>query len=101
MRDKERDLQRLLDKKQTELELKQSEKERVQAKLETTENYAETLEKELKETRENVARLMKQVSAGEDTTIKTSQAKNKVEIEVVDLRQQLVTIKDENTRLQN
>ena len=51
MKDKERDLERQLNQKITDCDLKQSEIERLHAKIETIQSYNSTLEKEITEAR--------------------------------------------------
>ena len=45
--------------------------------------------------------LQSQVNDGQDVTAKNQNEKNKAEIQVVDLRQNLTLLKDEKTRIQN
>ena len=101
MKDKERDLERELNKQKTDCELKQSEIERLHAKIETIQSYNSTLEKEISEVRAQVSELNSKVSDGADQTVKNQNMKNKAELQIVDLKQNLTLVKDENTRLQN
>lgn len=71
LKDQKRDVERLLEQKNTETELKQNEIIRLQQKLETVQSYNATLEKDISETREQVARLNGAVNDGQDTTLKT------------------------------
>jgi len=80
MKDKERNLERELNKQKTECELKQSEIERLQAKIETIQSYNSTLEKEISEVRAQVGQLNSKVSDGADETIKNQNMKNKAEL---------------------
>jgi hypothetical protein len=59
------------------------------------------LEGEISEVREQVVHLQSQVNDGQDVTAKNQNEKNKAEIQVVDLRQNLTLLKDEKTRIQN
>ena len=74
---------------------------RLQQKLETVSSYNATLEKDISETREQVARLNGQVNDGQDVTQKTQNMKDKAELQIVDLQQSYTLIKDEKMRLQN
>jgi hypothetical protein len=51
--------------------------------------------------REQVVHLQSQVNDVQDVTAKNQNEKNKAEIQVVDLRQNLTLLKDEKTRIQN
>lgn len=64
MRDRERDLLRQVDKKQQECDLKHSENERLNQKLKTVQSYTSTLEKDLKESRDQVTALTNQINNG-------------------------------------
>lgn len=64
MRDRERDLLRQVDKKQQECDLKNSENERLNQKLKTVQSYTSTLEKDLKESRDQVTALTNQINNG-------------------------------------
>ena len=99
MKDKERDLARQLAKLSTENDLKQSEIERLQSKIETIQSYNSTLEKEISEVRGQVTSLNSKVNEGQDVSLKNQNDKNKAEIQIVDLKQNLTLIKDENKRL--
>ena len=85
----------------TENELKQSEIERLQSKIETIQSYNSTLEKEISEVRGQVTSLNSKVNEGQDVTLKNQNDKNRAEIQIVDLKQNLTLVKDENKRLQN
>lgn len=101
MKDKERDLQRQINKLTTDNELKTSELDRLHAKIETIQSYNSTLEKEISEVRGQVSQLNSKVSDGQDETLKNQNMKNRADIEIVDLRQNLTLVKDENSRLHN
>ena len=64
-------------------------------------SYNATLEKDIAETREQVASLNAQMNDGQDATLKSQNAKNKAELQIVDLEQSLTLVKDERQRLQN
>ena len=85
----------------TENELKQSEIERLLSKIETIQSYNSTLEKEISETRGQVTSLNSKVNEGQDFSLKNQNDKNRAEIQIVDLKQNLTLVKDENKRLQN
>jgi predicted nucleic acid-binding Zn-ribbon protein len=68
-------------------------------RLETVQSYNDTLEKEISETREQVARLSAQLNDGQDITLKSQNEKTKIEVQVVDLQQNLTLLKDEKTRI--
>ena len=57
LKDQKRDVERILEQRTTELELKSNEILRLQQKLETVQSYNATLEQDISETREQVARL--------------------------------------------
>ena len=57
LKDQKRDVERILEQRTTELELKTNEILRLQQKLETVQSYNATLEQDISETREQVARL--------------------------------------------
>ena len=101
MKDQKRDVERTLEQKTTELELKTNEITRLNQKLQTIQSYNATLEKDIKETREQVAALNAQINQGQDSSLKSENAKNRAELQIVDLQQSLTLIKDERTRLQN
>ena len=101
MKDQKRDVERQLEQKQTECELKTNEISRLSQKLETVQSYNATLEKDISETREQVARLNGQVNDGQDDAIKANAQTNKAEIQVVDLSQAVSLLKDEKQRLIN
>lgn len=69
--------------------------------METVQSYNATLEKDIAETREQVASLNAQMNDGQDATLKSQNAKNKAELQIVDLEQSLTLAKDERQRLQN
>lgn len=73
-------MERQLEQKTTEAELKQNEIIRLQQKLETVQSYNATLEKDISETREQVARLNGQVNEGQDSTVKAQSMKDKAEL---------------------
>ena len=95
LKDQKRDVERQLEQKNTETELKNNEILRLQQKLETVQSYNATLEKDISETREQAARLNAQINEGQDETLKTTNMKNKAELQVVDLQQSLTLLKDE------
>ena len=101
LKDQKRDVERTLEQKTTEMELKNNEISRLQQKLETVQSYNATLEKDIRETREQVAELNSLLNNGQDETMKNQNAKNKAELQIVDLQQSLTLIKDEKMRLQN
>jgi len=101
LKDQKRDVERTLEQKTTELELKTNEITRLNQKLQTIQSYNATLEKDIKETREQVAALNAQINQGQDSSLKSENAKNRAELQIVDLQQSLTLIKDERTRLQN
>ena len=74
---------------------------RLQQKLETVQSYNATLEKDISETREQVAKLNSELNDGQDQTTKAQSMKDKAELLIVDLQQSLTLIKDEKMRLQN
>jgi len=86
MRDRERDLLRQVDKKQQEYDLKHSENERLNQKLRTLQSYANTLENDLKDMREQVGALTSQLNNGQNESMKNVNAKNKAEITILDLK---------------
>ena len=57
LKDQKRDVERILEQRTTELELKSNEILRLQQKLETVQSYNATLEQDISETREQVAKL--------------------------------------------
>ena len=57
-------MERVLEQKTTELELKTNEISRLNQKLETVQSYNATLEKDIAETREQVANLTSQMNQG-------------------------------------
>jgi len=81
--------------------LKTNEILRLNQKLETVQSYNATLEKDIAETREQVATLNGQINDGQDVTLKSQNAKNRADLQIVDLEQSLTLIKDEKQRLQN
>ena len=85
LKDQKRDAERHLEQKTTELELKSNEILRLQQKLETVQSYNATLEKDISETREQVAKLSSTVNEGQDETLKNQNLKNKAELQIVDL----------------
>ena len=101
LKDQKRDVERQLEQKTTETELKQNEILRLHQKLETVQSYNATLEKDISETREQVARLNGEVNNGQDVTVKTQNMKDKAELQIVDLQQSLTLLKDEKMRMQN
>ena len=64
-------------------------------------SYNTTLEKDISETREQVAQLNSEINNGQDQTTKAQNQKGKAEIQIVDLQQSLTMMKDEKMRLQN
>ena len=64
LKDQKRDVERILEQRTTELELKSNEILRLQQKLETVQSYNATLEQDISETREQVAKLNGQVNDG-------------------------------------
>ena len=64
LKDQKRDVERQLEQKNTEAELKQNEILRLQQKLETVQSYNTTLEKDISETREQVAKLNSEINDG-------------------------------------
>ena len=64
LKDQKRDVERQLEQKNTEAELKQNEILRLQQKLETVQSYNATLEKDISETREQVAKLNSEINDG-------------------------------------
>ena len=64
LKDQKRDVERVLEQKTTELELKTNEISRLNQKLETVQSYNATLEKDIAETREQVANLTSQMNQG-------------------------------------
>ena len=86
MKDKERDLERQINKLVTDNELKASEIERLHGKIETIQSYNSTLEKEISEVRGQVSQLNSKVSEGQDETMKNQNIKNKAEIAIIDLK---------------
>ena len=101
MRDRERDLQRQVDKRQQECELKQNENERLGQKLKTVQSYSSTLEKDLRDARDQIAALSSQLNNGQNESVKNVNAKNKAELTIVDLRNSLQLARDDNQRLMN
>lgn len=101
MRDRERDLLRQVDKKQQECDLKHNENERLNQKLRTVQSYTSTLEKDLKESRDQVTALTNQINNGQNESVKNVHAKNKAEVTIIDLKGSLQSLKDENFRLMN
>ena len=101
LKDQKRDVERQLEQKTTETELKQNEILRLHQKLETVQSYNATLEKDISETREQVAKLNGEVNNGQDVTLKTQNMKDKAELQIVDLQQSLTLLKDEKMRMQN
>ena len=67
------------------MELKNNEITRLQQKLETVQSYNATLEKDIRETREQVSGLNLQLNNGQDETLKNQNLKNKAELQIVDL----------------
>ena len=70
MKDKERDLERQLNKMATDNELKASEIERLHGKIETIQSYNSTLEKDISEVRAQISQLNSKVADGQDETMK-------------------------------
>lgn len=101
LKEAKRNVERQLESKTTECELKGTEIARLTQKLEAVQSYNATLEKDVSEQREHVARLNAQLNEGHDASLKSKTAKDKAEVQVVDLAQSLTLAKDENMRLQN
>ena len=89
MRDRERDLLRQIDKKQQECELKHNENERLNQKLKTVQSYTNTLEKDLKDSRDQLVSLTNQINNGQNESVKNVNAKNKADITIIDLKSSL------------
>lgn len=89
MRDRERDLLRQIDKKQQECELKHNENERLNQKLKTVQSYTNTLEKDLKDSRDQLVSMTNQINNGQNESVKNVNAKNKAEITIIDLKSSL------------
>ena len=70
MKDKERDLERQLNKMATDNELKASEIERLHGKIETIQSYNSTLEKDISEVRAQISQLNSKVADGQDESMK-------------------------------
>lgn len=73
-------MERILEQKTTEIELKTNEISRLHQKLETVQSYNATLEKDISEQRESVARLNSTISNGQDETLKNQNSKNRAEL---------------------
>lgn len=101
LKDKERDLARQLETTQQEVTFRESEIGRLTTRLETVQSCNETLEREIGELRGQLSDLNSKMNEGADETVKSKQQKDKADLVIVDLKNNLTLAKDENKRVQN
>ena len=99
MRDRERDLVRQLEQLQIQMELKQSEYERLNSKANSASAYAKTLEQDLQEARDEIFGLTGQINQGANDNIKTVGKVNKQDVQIVEMRDQISSVKQQAGQL--
>lgn len=90
-----------MESKEQELTLKQSEMDRLNGKHETMASYNQTLEKDLAGVRGQMSSLTLRLESGAEKNVRDESAKNRAEVEIVDLRGNLSIAQDEAKRLGN